>query len=85
MPNTERVAHREHDVPDLQFVAIGNGDCGQIFGIDFEDRDVGGGIGSDDFRDDFAAAPTHVHLDFFRSLDDVIRGKDVTIGRDDDA
>jgi len=41
LAETKWIADREHNVARARFLAIGKGDCRQIFLVDFEQRNVG--------------------------------------------
>jgi len=49
MAESERIAYGDHEVADLYFIRIANRQIDQVVRVDLEDRDVRGGIRTDDF------------------------------------
>ena len=84
LADAERVADGEDHVAHAELVAVGQGDGGQVLGLDLDDGDVGLRIGADDLGGELAVV-VEQHLQLVRPLDDVVVGDDVAVGGDDDA
>ena len=82
LADAERIAHCQHPVPHLEAVGFGKCDGRQFAGIDFQHGQVGFRIGTDDVGG-YGLAVGQRHLDFIRSLDDVLIGENVTVRADD--
>ena len=79
-----RIAEGQHGLSGPNFFRVAPGSAGQIGGVHFQDRQVGQRIGADQFR--FQDAPiAGGHADVDGSIDHVIVGDDVAVGRDHDA
>src|SRR5262245_60691372 len=68
----------------MQLGGIAPGNTGQIGGIHLEHREVGKRVGSDQLRRKHPAV-VHGYANVSRTVDDVVIGHNVAIGRDDRA
>jgi hypothetical protein len=81
----QRVANRAHPFADAQGVGIAERSGGErSVGLDLDQRDVGIGIRTDHLGAQRASVG-QLDQDAFGSLDDMVIGKDVALGLDDDA
>lgn len=78
----ERIAHGEYPFAYLEFIAIAEGECRQIVFIDFEKREVGGGVRADDGGGE-GTFVVEYDLDFSRLVHHVVVGGDVAVGGND--
>src|SRR5439155_23663493 len=82
---TERVADRDHPLPDLQVVRVAEVHRRQIAGtVDLDQRDVGFRVAPDDLRLELLA-PRQLDDYLVRILDDVVIGEYVAGRIDDEA
>ena len=82
--DAEGIADGEDAVADFGFRAVGEGDGGKIFRVDFDDGEVGLGIAADDLGGEFAAVGERDRHEV-GAVDDVVVGHHVAVGADDDA
>ena len=77
------VAHGQDPIAHLQVVAVAPFQGGEVFRIDAEHCDVSGRVAADEhgFQGSVVIEP---HLDFVRSVDDVVVGYDEPSGVQDD-
>ncbi len=83
LADVEGIADGENDVADAEFGTVGEGGGGEILGLDFDDRDVGLGIGANNLGNEFPLI-IEQHLQFIRLLDDMVVGDNKPVGRDND-
>ena len=83
-PTGDEAAKGEDDIAHLKLIAIGQGDGMEIGRINLEHGDIGGIVTTDKFGGEFAAGIADGNLDFIRAGDDVVGGKDITLGGNDD-
>jgi hypothetical protein len=92
---TERAAEGEHELSGAQFVGVAEGQRRQVARVDFDHREIGLEIESDDLGIEAASARAQdraavggerqLHADALRAAHDVRIGDDVAIGIDDHA
>ena len=70
LPYIERVADRQHNVADFQFVAVGDRDRRQVGRRDFQHGNIGRRIGANHLRGELLPACGQGHLDFVGPFDD---------------
>ena len=83
MAEAERIADGDDEIADFRAIGIGDRQVDEVAGLDLEHRDVGAGIGADDFRLQRAVVE-QLHGDVRGVLDDVRVGDDVAVLRVDD-
>ena len=81
---TERIADREHPLPDADGVGVPELRRGQAVGVDLDDGDVGAGVGPHDPRRELPLVE-ELHRDAIGARHHVVVGQDVAVRRDDEA
>ena len=81
---TEGATDGGHPFADLQFVAVAHREVRQILGFDLDDGDVGLGIRTEHFAREFTIVG-ETHFDFVGAVNNVVVGKNQTVGADDEA
>jgi hypothetical protein len=84
LADAEGITDGEDNVADAEFIAVSQSDGGQIFGLDFNDGDIGLGIGADNFGGEFTFIAER-NFQLIGAFDDVVISKNITVIGDDDA
>jgi hypothetical protein len=74
----ERIADGNDEIADFRAIGIGDRQVDEVTGLDLQHRDVGAGVGADDFRLERAVVE-QLHGDVGGVLDDVRVGDDVAV------
>ena len=80
----EGITDGEHPFSKFQFVRTSDGDGGEVFGFDFDECEVGGGVGADDACFVLLVV-VEFHGEFVCVFNDVVVGDDVAVSGENDA
>jgi predicted choloylglycine hydrolase len=84
LSDTERITNRQYNVADLGVVGLSECDGRNIRQINFNDRQIGFRIGTDDFCRSSASVGKG-DINFIRRFDYVVISQDITFSTNDDA
>jgi len=84
LSESERIAYRQADIADADLVRIAQRKHRQAGGLDFQQSQVAGRVGTNQLGGK-GAPVAQIHGDLFRAVDYVMIGDDVSVGGDDHA
>ena len=84
LAHTEGISDREHDIADAKFLTVGERHRRQLRRLNLDHGDVGLGIGTDHFGDKLTVVRQR-DFQLIGTFHDVIVGKNVAVGGDDDS
>ena len=84
LAHTKGISDREHDIADAKFLTVSERHRRQLRRLNLDHGDVGLGIGTDHFGNELTVVRQR-DFQLIGTLHDVIVGKNVAVGGDDDA